>query len=64
MATLASARRQGSARAVLTAIEAWAASQGCAHLYLQAESANTAAIVLYEAFGFRVAGRYHLRTKG
>jgi ribosomal protein S18 acetylase RimI-like enzyme len=64
MATLASARRQGCARAVLSAIEAWAASQGCTHLYLQAESSNTAAIALYEAFGFRVAGRYHLRTKG
>ncbi len=40
MATLASARRQGCARAVLSAIEAWAAAQGCTHLYLQAETAN------------------------
>jgi N-acetylglutamate synthase len=64
MATLAAARRQGCGRAVLTAIEAWAAAEGCTHLYLQAETANTAAIALYEAFGFRVAGRYHLRTKG
>ena len=64
MATLASARRQGCARVVLSAIEAWTAAQGCTHLYLQAESANTAAIALYEAFGFRVAGRYHVRTKG
>jgi ribosomal protein S18 acetylase RimI-like enzyme len=63
MATLASARRQGVARAVLTAIEAWAAAQGCTHLYLQAESANAAAIPLYEAVGFRVVGRYHVRTK-
>jgi ribosomal protein S18 acetylase RimI-like enzyme len=31
---------------------------------LQAETANTAAIALYETFGFRIAGRYHLRTKG
>jgi len=64
MATLESARRQGCARAVLAAIEAWAAAQGCTHLYLQAEAANTAAVALYEGFGFRVAGRYHLRTKG
>ena len=63
MATLASARRQGCARAVLSAIEAWAAAQGCAHLYLQAEAANAAAIALYEASGFRAAGRYHVRTK-
>lgn len=63
MATLASARRQGCARAVLSAIEAWAAAQGCTHLYLQAETANIAAIALYEAFGFRIAGRYHLRNK-
>jgi ribosomal protein S18 acetylase RimI-like enzyme len=64
MATLATARRQGCARAVLAAIEAWAAAEGCTHLYLQAETANTAAIALYETFGFRIAGRYHLRTKG
>ena len=63
MATLASARRQGCARAVLSAIEAWAAAQGCTHLYLQAEAANAGAIALYETFGFRVAGRYHARTK-
>jgi ribosomal protein S18 acetylase RimI-like enzyme len=63
MATLASARRQGCARAVLSAIETWAAAQGCTHLYLQAESANTPAIALYERAGFRIAGRYHLRTK-
>jgi N-acetylglutamate synthase len=63
MATLESARRQGCARAVLAAIEAWAAAQGCAHLYLQAEAANTAAVTLYAGFGFRIAGRYHLRTR-
>jgi ribosomal protein S18 acetylase RimI-like enzyme len=63
MATLAGARRQGCARAVLSAIEGWAAAAGCTHLYLQAEAANTAAIALYEGFGFGVAGRYHVRTK-
>jgi ribosomal protein S18 acetylase RimI-like enzyme len=64
MATLANARRRGCAKAVLAAIEAWAATQGCTHLYLQAEAANTAAIALYEGCGFRVAGRYHVRMKG
>lgn len=63
MATLVSARRQGCAQAVLAAIEAWAATQGCTRLYLQAEAANAPAIALYEGFGFRLAGRYHLRTK-
>ena len=63
MATLERARRQGCARAVLSAIEAWAAAQGCTHLYLQAEAANAAAIALYEGCGFHVAGRYHLRMK-
>jgi GNAT superfamily N-acetyltransferase len=63
MATLASARRLGCARSVLSAIEAWAAGEDCTHLYLQAEAANTGAIALYESAGFRVAGHYHVRTK-
>jgi N-acetylglutamate synthase len=63
MATLAGARRQGCAQAVLSAIEAWAAVQGCTHLYLQVEAANVGAIALYESFGFGVGGRYHLRMK-
>jgi ribosomal protein S18 acetylase RimI-like enzyme len=61
MATRSDARRRGCARAVLRAIEAWAAGQGARHLYLQAEWANRAAIALYEGFQFRVAGRYHVR---
>ena len=63
MATRDDARRRGCARAVLRAIEAWAAGQGARHLYLQAEWANRAAIALYEGFRFRVAGRYHVRCK-
>jgi GNAT superfamily N-acetyltransferase len=63
MATIEGFRRQGSAQAILSAVEAWAAAQGCTHLYLQAEAANTPAMTLYEGFGFRMAGRYHLRTK-
>jgi N-acetylglutamate synthase len=63
MATLTAARRQGGARGVLQAIEAHAASARCTMLYLQAEAANTAALSLYQAFGFRVAGRYHMRSK-
>lgn len=63
MATLPEARRQGGALAILSAIEARALHDGCTHLYLQAEVANAAALALYAGFGFRVAGRYHLRTK-
>ncbi len=63
MATLPAARRQGCARVVLAAIEAQAAARGCRHLYLQTECANVAAVALYESFGFRIAGRYHIRTR-
>jgi ribosomal protein S18 acetylase RimI-like enzyme len=63
MATRSDARRRGCARAVLRAIEAWAAGQGARHLYLQAERANHAAIALYEGIQFRVAGAYHVRSK-
>jgi ribosomal protein S18 acetylase RimI-like enzyme len=63
MATLGTARRQGGARAILQAIEAHARDAGCERLYLQAEAANTAALSLYGAFGFRVVGRYHMRSK-
>ncbi len=62
MATVPGAQRQGAARAVLAAIEAWAASQGCTTLYLQTGVENTAAISLYEACGFELAGRYHTRV--
>jgi ribosomal protein S18 acetylase RimI-like enzyme len=63
MATLPASRRTGCARRVLAAIEAEAARRGCRLLYLQTECANTAAVALYEGFGFHVAGRYHLRWK-
>lgn len=64
MATRTDARRHGCARAILGAIEAWAAARGARHLYLQAELANVPAIALYAASGFRVAGSYHVRYKG
>lgn len=63
MATLPAARRTGCARRVLAGIEAEAARRGCRLLYLQTECANTPAVALYEGFGFRVGGRYHLRWK-
>jgi N-acetylglutamate synthase len=63
MATLPAARRGGGARSILRAIEACALHQGRLHLYLQAEAANAGAIALYEAFGFRLAGSYHMRAR-
>lgn len=62
MATIQEAQRQGGARAVLAAIEAWAASQGCTTLYLQTGADNAAAIGLYEGCGFELAGHYHTRV--
>lgn len=61
--TLPQARRDGAARAVLAALARWAASQGCAGLYLQVERDNTAALGLYGKAGFAEAGRYHYRER-
>ncbi len=61
MATLPEARRTGAATALLVAIEHDAGQHGVLRLYLQADGSNTAAIRLYERFGFGVAGRYHSR---
>jgi ribosomal protein S18 acetylase RimI-like enzyme len=63
MATAPATRRQGAARAVLAAIEAWAAGRGAEWLYLQADADNTPAVTLYERVGFAVAGRYHTRER-
>jgi N-acetylglutamate synthase len=62
MATAEGAQRQGGARAVLAAIESWAAEQGCTTLYLQTSADNIAAQALYGGHGFFVAGRYHTRA--
>lgn len=62
MATVQEAQRQGGARAVLAAIEAWAAAQGCTMLYLQTGADNDGAQALYRACGFDLAGHYHTRV--
>ncbi|MFM9847753.1 MAG: GNAT family N-acetyltransferase [Hyphomicrobiaceae bacterium] len=62
MATAQEAQRQGGARAVLAAIEAWAAAQGCTTLYLQTGADNDGARALYRACGFDLAGYYHTRV--
>lgn len=63
MATLPRARRRGAARAVLAGLARWAADQSAAHLYLQVERDNVAALRLYTAAGFRELAQYHYRTR-
>ncbi len=61
MATRASVRRIGAARAVLAAIEAYARDGGARYLYLQTDVTNRAAMALYSSVGFTTAGHYHTR---
>ncbi len=49
-------RRRGLARAVLAEMIKIAGERGLVTLSLEVRASNTAAIALYEAFGFRVAG--------
>jgi GNAT superfamily N-acetyltransferase len=62
MATSLAARRAGAATAVLAAIEAEARVHGVRRLYLQADGANAAGLMLYRRSGFFEIGRYHTRT--
>nr|WP_294519390.1 GNAT family N-acetyltransferase [uncultured Rhodopila sp.] len=50
--TRADARRQGSAREVLAALEHWAARQDTGLIGLQVVAGNTPAVTLYEQLGF------------
>lgn len=52
VATAPDARRQGSARRLLNAVEHWATGQAADLLGLQVVSDNTAAIGLYQGLGF------------
>ena len=51
--TRSDARRQGAARSVLIALEAWVAGQAVDWLGLQVSASNTPAIRLYEQLGFQ-----------
>jgi ribosomal protein S18 acetylase RimI-like enzyme len=57
VATGAGSRRQGGARTVLGALEAWAQQQGVRLLGLQVAETNAAAIALYGSLGFRGVDR-------
>jgi GNAT superfamily N-acetyltransferase len=56
MAVLPSARVSGVGAALLRHVEDWAASQGCSRLFLSTTPFLSAAIHLYEKFGFRRTG--------
>ena len=62
--TSTSARRQGAASAVMSALEAWGASQGAHTIGLQAVTTNMPAQGLYAALGYTAAGTYHYRYLG
>jgi N-acetylglutamate synthase len=63
MATAPTFRRQGAARALLSALAAHAASNGTPNLYLQVDADNHPARALYEGAGFTEAYAYHYRRK-
>lgn len=58
------ARRQGIARRISRGLLAHAHAKGASRAWLQVEQANTAALPLYAALGFRTAYAYHHRVRG
>lgn len=56
------ARRRGVATKVMDGLEAWAATAGARHVYLQVEVENDAALELYARRGMHVAHSYHYRS--
>jgi GNAT superfamily N-acetyltransferase len=63
MATAPAFRRQGAARAILSALAAHALSSGTPNLYLQVDADNSPARTLYTNAGFTAAYAYHYRRK-
>lgn len=51
------ARRKGVAAALLEDLVTWARAEACAFVTLEVRPSNTAAITLYQKFGFEEAGR-------
>lgn len=63
MATATGHRRRGAARAVLSALIAWAADRGATRSYLAVMETNEPARALYEDSGYTTAYRYWYRAK-
>ena len=59
--TAATARRQGTARRLVTSLLAWGPQYGAHSAYLQVVASNAPAIALYRSLGFVEAYRYHYR---
>lgn len=55
-------RRQGLARAVMTALTVWAREKGATGLILQVEAGNNPALTLYGKAGFRHVYDYYYRA--
>ena len=62
MFTLASARRQGHGRAILSALADWTLAQGGQSAYLQVERDNPGGLAFYRRLGFETVHGYHYRT--
>lgn len=63
LATRADRRRAGHGRDAVVAALRWARHRGAATAWLQVESANTAAVALYNSLGFGEVYRYAYRQK-
>jgi N-acetylglutamate synthase len=61
VATLAGARGQGAAAAVMRGLAVWGATQGAHTIALQAIEHNAPAQALYRSLGYRLAGHYEIR---
>lgn len=59
---VASRRRQGHGRALVTALLAWGLRKGAARAYLQVREQNEGALRLYKGLGFAKAYSYHYRV--
>ncbi len=57
------ARRRGFARRISQGLLAHAHAKGASRVWLQVEQANSAALPLYAALGFRTAYAYHHRVR-
>jgi ribosomal protein S18 acetylase RimI-like enzyme len=57
------ARRQGLARHVTRALAEWGRSAGAGTAFLQVESGNAAALVLYDSLGFKPHHEYVTRSR-